>query len=182
VCAASGGPFPYTPTKAGKTNLGLEEAHRTLRISPAEFDEVAAELARTLDVVKVPQREKDEVLAPSRRTRARSPPGLPVRPKPGRWRPWLDGRDQGRWTPWGPVNAIHVASVRAPPSLACRLLRMLPPVPRPVLIHRILDGFQRLQIGRTDGGGAYLGSVRDAANDCGGDGCRRASYCWVNGE
>ena len=63
VCAASGGPFPYTPTKAGQTNLGLEEAHRTLRISPAEFDEVAAELARTLDVVKVPQREKDEVLA-----------------------------------------------------------------------------------------------------------------------
>ena len=34
-----------------------------LRISPAEFDEVAAELGRTLDSVKVPQREKAEVLA-----------------------------------------------------------------------------------------------------------------------
>jgi hemoglobin len=63
VCAAAGGPFPYTPTKAGKTRLGLEEAHRDLRISPDEFDEVAAELGRSLDFAKVPQREKDEVLA-----------------------------------------------------------------------------------------------------------------------
>ena len=63
VCAAAGGPFPYTPTRAGQTKLGLEEAHRDLRISPAEFDEVAAELGRTLDFVKVPRREKEEVLA-----------------------------------------------------------------------------------------------------------------------
>jgi hemoglobin len=42
--------------------LGLEEAHRDLRISPAEFDEVAAELARTLDSFNVPEREKEEVL------------------------------------------------------------------------------------------------------------------------
>jgi len=63
VCSVAGGPFPYTPTKAGKTRLGLEEAHRDLRISPDEFDEVAAELGRTLDFVKVPQREKGEVLA-----------------------------------------------------------------------------------------------------------------------
>jgi hemoglobin len=63
VCAAAGGPFPYTPTRAGKTTLGLEEAHRELRISPDEFDEVAAELGRTLDFAKVPAREKAEVLA-----------------------------------------------------------------------------------------------------------------------
>ena len=63
VCAAAGGPFPYTPTRAGKTKLGLEEAHRDLKISPAEFDEVAAELGRTLDFVEVPRREKEEVLA-----------------------------------------------------------------------------------------------------------------------
>jgi hemoglobin len=63
VCAAAGGPFPYTPTRAGKTTLGLEEAHRDLRISPDEFDEVAAELGRTLDFAKVPRREKEEVLA-----------------------------------------------------------------------------------------------------------------------
>jgi len=63
VCNVSGGPFQFTATKPGKTPLGLEEAHRNLRISPAEFDEVAAELGRTLDFVKVPKREKDEVLA-----------------------------------------------------------------------------------------------------------------------
>jgi|SRR5262245_43819888 len=63
VCNASGGPFQFTATKPGKTPLGLEEAHRDLRISPAEFDEVAAELGRTLDFAKVPKREKAEVLA-----------------------------------------------------------------------------------------------------------------------
>jgi hemoglobin len=63
VCAAAGGPFKYAPTKPGKTELGLEEAHRDLRISPEEFDEVAAELGRTLEFVKVPRREKEEILA-----------------------------------------------------------------------------------------------------------------------
>jgi hemoglobin len=63
VCNVSGGPYQFTATKPGKTPLGLEEAHRDLRISPAEFDEVAAELGRTLDFVKVPTREKSEVLA-----------------------------------------------------------------------------------------------------------------------
>ena len=63
VCAVAGGPFKYTPTKPGKTLLGLEEAHRDLHISPAEFDEVAAELGRSLDFAKVPPREKQEVLA-----------------------------------------------------------------------------------------------------------------------
>ena len=63
VCNISGGPFQYTATKPGKTPLGLEEAHRHLRISPAEFDEVAAELGRTLDFAKIPKPEKGEVLA-----------------------------------------------------------------------------------------------------------------------
>lgn len=63
VCSATGGPFEYSPTKPGKTELGLEEAHRELKISPAEFDEVAAELGRSLDFAKVPAREKGEVLA-----------------------------------------------------------------------------------------------------------------------
>jgi hemoglobin len=40
-----------------------QEAHRDLKISPAEFDEVAAELGRSLDFAKVPKREKGEVLA-----------------------------------------------------------------------------------------------------------------------
>ena len=63
VCNISGGPFQYTATKPGTAPLGLEEAHRALRISPTEFDEVAAELGRTLDFAKVPKPEKAEVLA-----------------------------------------------------------------------------------------------------------------------
>jgi hemoglobin len=62
VCDVAGGPFQFSATKPGSTVLGLEEAHRHLRISPAEFDEVAAELARALDSFNVPGREKDEVL------------------------------------------------------------------------------------------------------------------------
>jgi hemoglobin len=62
VCNISGGPFQYTATRPGTTALGLEEAHRNLKISPAEFDEVAAELGRTLDFFKVPKRERAEVL------------------------------------------------------------------------------------------------------------------------
>jgi hemoglobin len=54
VCEVSGGPYKFVPTKPGSTPLGLENAHRDLKISPAEFDEVAAELGRTLDFAKVP--------------------------------------------------------------------------------------------------------------------------------
>jgi len=63
VCNVAGGPFVYTPTVPGHDVLGLEEAHRRLQITPAEFDEVAAELARTLDLFKIPEKEKGEVLA-----------------------------------------------------------------------------------------------------------------------
>jgi len=62
VCNVAGGPQEYAATKPGKTTVGLEEAHKDLRISPAEFDEVAAVLSRTLDHFKVPKREKEEVL------------------------------------------------------------------------------------------------------------------------
>jgi hemoglobin len=62
VCAVAGGPFQYEATRPGSTALGLEEAHRNLKISPAEFDEVAAELGRTLDHFGVPAREKGEVM------------------------------------------------------------------------------------------------------------------------
>jgi hemoglobin len=62
VCNVAGGPFHFSATRPGRTELGLEEAHRNLRISPAEFDEVAAELARSLDAFKVPDHEKQEVL------------------------------------------------------------------------------------------------------------------------
>jgi hemoglobin len=63
VAEVTGGPFKFSPTKPGKTLLSLEEAHRDLKISSEEFDEVAAELGRSLDFAKVPAREKEEVLA-----------------------------------------------------------------------------------------------------------------------
>ena len=62
VAEVSGGPYKFVATKPGATSLGLEEAHRDLKITPAEFDEVAAELERTLDFAKVPKPEKDQVL------------------------------------------------------------------------------------------------------------------------
>jgi hemoglobin len=62
VCDVAGGPQDYAATRPGSTALGLEEAHRELKISPDEFDEVAAELARTLDHFEVPAQEKEEVL------------------------------------------------------------------------------------------------------------------------
>jgi hemoglobin len=62
VCDIAGGPQRYAATKPGSTPLGLEEAHRELKISPAEFDAVAGELERSLDHFKVPKREKEEVL------------------------------------------------------------------------------------------------------------------------
>jgi hemoglobin len=63
VCHVAGGQFEYTATKPGSTPIGLEVAHRDLQISPTEFDEVAAELGRSLALFKVPRREADEVLA-----------------------------------------------------------------------------------------------------------------------
>jgi len=63
VAAVSGGPFHYTPTRPGASNLGLEAAHASLRISPREFDAVAAVLTRSLDHFHVPAAEKQEVLA-----------------------------------------------------------------------------------------------------------------------
>jgi hemoglobin len=63
VCDVSGGPFDYVGTKPGHNAVSLERAHRELGITPEEFDSVADELARSLDVFGVPAREKGEVLA-----------------------------------------------------------------------------------------------------------------------
>jgi hemoglobin len=62
VCDVAGGPLTYHGTRPGHDELALEEAHRRLRITPEEFDEVAAELGRTLDHFQVPAREQEEVL------------------------------------------------------------------------------------------------------------------------
>ena len=63
VCNVAGGPFEYVGIHPGSTPIGLEEAHRRFQITPEEFDEVAAELGRSLDAAGVPGPEKEEVLA-----------------------------------------------------------------------------------------------------------------------
>jgi len=63
VCAVAGGPFEYVGTRPGHDAVALEEAHRALGITSEEFDAVAVELSRSLDVFGVPAREKSEVLA-----------------------------------------------------------------------------------------------------------------------
>src|SRR5215212_2958013 len=59
VCSVSGGPFQFTATKPGKTPLGLEEAHRDLRISP-----------------RCRNARKPKSWQPSPPTRTRSPPAI----------------------------------------------------------------------------------------------------------
>ena len=56
LCQAAGGPFRYTGKDMG-------EAHEDLHITSEEFDEVGVEIAAALDHFKVPEREKQEVLA-----------------------------------------------------------------------------------------------------------------------
>lgn len=63
VCQIAGGPQAYGATKPGSDDLSLEEAHRELEISPEIFDELVAELGRSLDHFNVPEKEKGEVLA-----------------------------------------------------------------------------------------------------------------------
>ncbi len=65
VCDVAGGPFQFhssKPQAPGAPHLDLRNAHRALRITPAEFDEVARILAASLDHFHVPAREKGEVL------------------------------------------------------------------------------------------------------------------------
>ena len=56
ICQMAGGPFQYTGKELG-------EAHADLHITSEEFDEVGAEIAGALDHFKVPEREKQELLA-----------------------------------------------------------------------------------------------------------------------
>jgi hemoglobin len=55
VASVTGGPFQYTARE-------LRDAHFDLHIPPETFDEVSAELGRTLDHFNVPEREKEEVV------------------------------------------------------------------------------------------------------------------------
>ena len=56
VASIAGGPFDYT----GKP---LPVAHRNLRLTEEEFNEVGAEIVRALDFYKVPEAEKQELVS-----------------------------------------------------------------------------------------------------------------------
>jgi hemoglobin len=75
----AGGPFLYT----GKE---MRDAHFDLKISPEIFDEVSAELANALDDFKVPEREKQEVLAAFAAEKAEVTAGS--QPGEVNWRRW----------------------------------------------------------------------------------------------
>src|SRR5689334_13183176 len=62
LCSLAGGPFKYTATRPGKCPFSLENAHKNLYISSDEFNEVAAELNRSLTQFNVPPKEKSDVL------------------------------------------------------------------------------------------------------------------------
>ena len=55
IAALAGGPFDYT-------GLPLSRAHRELRLTEEEFNEVGAEIIRALDHFNVPEREKQELV------------------------------------------------------------------------------------------------------------------------
>lgn len=62
VADVTGGPYKFEATRPGSTPLGLENAHRNLKITSEEFDEVASVLEQTLESAGVPDKEKQEVL------------------------------------------------------------------------------------------------------------------------
>jgi hemoglobin len=63
VCNVAGGPQQYAATKPGSTPLGLEEAHRELKISPAESTRSPLSSRGRSTPSRGPEQEKGEVLA-----------------------------------------------------------------------------------------------------------------------
>ena len=71
VCDISGGPQHYAGTEPGSTPLGLEEAHRELKISPDEFARSRASSRERLMPSMCPSRRKGRSWARSPHTRVR---------------------------------------------------------------------------------------------------------------
>ncbi|MBI3637607.1 MAG: group 1 truncated hemoglobin [Candidatus Rokubacteria bacterium] len=55
ICEASGGPCKYK-------GQSMVDAHRGMRITDAEFNALVGDLVKSLDKLKVPDREKNELL------------------------------------------------------------------------------------------------------------------------
>jgi len=56
VCEASGGGCKYT-------GRSMRESHRGMNITAAEFNAMGGDMLKTLEKFKVPQRERDELMA-----------------------------------------------------------------------------------------------------------------------
>lgn len=56
VCEASGGPCKYS-------GRSMTESHKGMDIKVAEFNAMGGDMIKTLDKFKVPEREKNEVMA-----------------------------------------------------------------------------------------------------------------------
>jgi hemoglobin len=56
ICAGSGGPCTYT-------GRDMRSAHTGMNVAETHFNALVEDLVKTLDKFKVPQREKDELLA-----------------------------------------------------------------------------------------------------------------------
>jgi hemoglobin len=56
VCEAAGGPCKYT-------GRSMKESHKGMDITTAEFNAMGGDMLKTLEKLKVPEREKSEVMA-----------------------------------------------------------------------------------------------------------------------
>lgn len=56
VCEAAGGPCKYT-------GRSIKESHKGMDITTAEFNAMGGDMLKTLEKLKVPEREKSEVMA-----------------------------------------------------------------------------------------------------------------------
>lgn len=63
ICERTGGPCKYT----GKS---MQESHKDMKLKPEDFEVFMEDLEKTLDKLKVPAREKGEVLADFRSRQA----------------------------------------------------------------------------------------------------------------
>ena len=71
VCDIAGGPQHYSATQPGSTPLGLEEAHRELRISPESSTKSRLNLRERSTSFRCPRRRKARYWLRSRHTKAR---------------------------------------------------------------------------------------------------------------